>query len=128
MSPVRAINARILAIIDKRSGAARLVRVATTSEHLALTFTDGSQHEIPWADLTQIVALRRRLYTYDQLSLRLEYLGPGVLEIAESCQGWSDLCTAINELFEGAKPFIEWYAEALSAPADTSIDIWARRR
>ncbi|MBK6975010.1 MAG: hypothetical protein IPH26_19440 [Sterolibacteriaceae bacterium] len=29
---------------------------------------------------------------------------------------------------DGAKPFVEWYAEVLSAPADTGIDIWARRR
>jgi hypothetical protein len=37
-------------------------------------------------------------------------------------------CDARLPFTDGAKPFVEWYAEVLSAPADTGIDIWSRRR
>jgi len=122
-----ALNARIVAAIERRSGSARLTRVAFANDRLMLSYSGGSRREVAWADLMRVVALRRDVYAGDEFTLLLEFRGPQVVEVAASCPGWTDLCTAIDAL-NGARRSGDWLVRLLSTPVGESIQVWPAER
>jgi hypothetical protein len=121
------LNARIVATVDQRSKTARFVRVAVGDGLFVLTQSDGTTRELDRASLRRVVALRRDIYTGDEISLLLEMSDSQVFEAAASCPGWLDLCAAIN-LLKDARPFGEWHRQAQAARFGEAIDIWPRAR
>lgn len=125
MSLFSALNERILAAIDKRSGTDRLSRVGFEAEDLLLTHAGGSDRRLAWGGLEHAVAIRSQAYAVDEICVLLEFADCGVIEVPASCPGWMDLCAAIEKL-DGARPFGQWHAEVISAPVGRAVEVWSR--
>lgn len=119
------LNARVLAAIDKRSGTAAVRRVRLSGGRIEVDLSDGSRQAWRLADLARVVAIRRDLYAGDEVSLLLDLLGPSVVEVPASSDGWFDLCTQLEQ-FDGAVPFVQWHAKALLAALGEPMTVWAR--
>lgn len=120
-----ALNERILAVIDKRSGTSRLLQAELEDRQLLLKYADGPMRRIAWLRLLRVVAIRRDLYAGDEVSVLLEFADAGLIEVPASCQGWSDICAAFEKL-DGAPPFGNWHSEVILAPIGQAINVWSR--
>jgi len=120
-----ALNAKVVAAIDRRSGASTLAGVAVVDERLKLTHADGRVIDLPRAGLRRVVALRRDLYAGDQVSLLLEFDDARIVEVPASVPGWGALSESIGSL-DGSRRFGEWHAEALAAPMGVAVPVWSR--
>ncbi len=120
-----ALNARILAAVDVRSGVSRLACAALANDRLVLTLADGGVQELQWAGLRRVVALRRDLHAGDEVSLLLEFDPAEIVEIPASVPGWTALATSVDSL-EGARRFGEWHVEVLAAPMGHGTPVWSR--
>ena len=117
-----ALNARVVAAIDRRSGGSPLAGVAVADGRLLLTFADGRVLDLPQASLRRVVALRRDLYAGDQVSLLIEFDDARIVEVPSSVPGWSALSESIDSL-DGSRRFGEWHAEVLTAPMGGAIPV-----
>jgi hypothetical protein len=120
-----ALNARIVAAIDRRSGRAPLAGVTVADGRLRLTFAGGRVLDLPRTGLRRVVALRRDVYAGDQVSLLLEFEDARIVEVASSVPGWSALAQSIDSL-DGSRGFGQWHAEAMAAPMGEAIPVWSR--
>jgi hypothetical protein len=119
-----ALNARILAALDRRTNETPVAAVAVMDGLLVLTDEKGVRHTVPWRNLQTVAALRRECYAGDEVVLLLAFSGPQLCEVPASCRGWAELCDAVGAL-PGARPFGEWHARVLGADFGSAEQVWS---
>lgn len=119
------LNVQLLAALERRSGTTRVMRVSVLGAQLVLVGGDGTQQVWPLAQLQRAVAIRRDSGAGNEVSLVLEWDAARIAELPSSCDGWLELCAAIERL-DGAVPFGRWHALAMAASGPEAVDIWQR--
>jgi len=120
------INKIIITYINNRSEKNTLTKIEVSDKYLLVAYNHNTLVHLPWINLKRVVAIRRDLYAGKEISVLLEFLDSGVVEISESCDGWVDICTFI-EKFDGAQQFRTWYLQMIAAPIDSTMTIWVHK-
>ena len=113
------LNALVLSRIRERSGEVTVLKVGVAGRQLVLTLSNGTQQSIDLQRLGRVVAVMHETYAGKEVALELAD-PPQILQIAESCPGWQDVCAALDSV-PGSTPMHRGTRACWRMPAMSSL-------
>ena len=117
------LNDRVVAWTRRRSGEAHVVGVSVADHLVACTLSNGTTQTLDLNQVTRAVGVTVDNFVGMQVVLLLEVADPPqLLQVAESVDGWEQVCRAVDTL-PGSVPYLAWYPRLVANADGTPIDI-----